>query len=733
MRSDERNQTPNPTRRQAPNQRWVCGRSSESIPCRLGPSGLGECGEPSVCIPEREDNEYRCSRPSVAGGLCSEGPLADGACGGTERSCRPRRSVSDQRRHLAMVSTVIAFAFCFVLLGETRPSAWISPGALADAHRFLEEDCAACHTAADGASALSAFGRSAGEIGQIDSDRCVACHDDLGIHRSNPHGLASAELQERREGGKAASDPSSEPLELRLVDLLFPRSTPQSLACATCHHEHRGREVDPTRLTDPQCQSCHRRRFHSFEVGHPDFEPSALARPPAIRFDHARHLKKHFVDEEFGRLMPDGAAPTSCTNCHEFDRSKRSSSLRRFDQMCASCHESTIVDQAFPGVPFFAVPDLATGYGTETDDNAIESIGQWPAARVDLPVPEIPPFMEMLLLGDPEYEEAVAVLGDSAFRRLSVLRREHPGAVAKYAWSIKRAIDDVVRNGEAALERRLGAESGRLASMRPSIVEAFVTLQRSWFPRLRAEMKARRAGRSLEHAAEDEPSGPSTERISSAEMAAGGGWHLKTSDRSIRYRPIGHADQVMKAWLDRCVAADGVKRVTTSRDRPLRRLWEVLGSPSASGHGSTRGPVASGRCMQCHTTEDGSQADHAVVNWRADPPAERIDRLTEFSHAPHLAGIRGESCSHCHRIDTTVERADPFSPGEPSERAGVHTGFRPITKATCVACHHADGVSDSCSVCHNYHAHRSVSPNAPLHPSTTDNANGKWPAGRSSE
>src|SRR3989344_1131706 len=71
---------------------------------------------------------------------------------------------------------------------------------------------------------------------------------------------------------------------------------PASLACATCHKEHRGTEHAITALTNAQCLSCHSQSFPSFSRGHPEFETYPFQRRARVFFDHGGHFAKHFVD-----------------------------------------------------------------------------------------------------------------------------------------------------------------------------------------------------------------------------------------------------------------------------------------------------------------------------------------------------------------------------------------------------------------------------------------------------
>lgn len=151
-----------------------------------------------------------------------------------------------------------------------------SSGRLSESHAILEKECAACHIPqANSYSAKAA------------DNACLACHDGP-LH----HAVAT-----------------------------------QTLECATCHTEHRGR-VNISAASNQSCAQCHRdlrlnggsSRFatsiESFEKGHPEF---AILRTTggvvpsdhgAIKLNHALHMKQI-------RRGPNGPlVQLDCSDCH---------------------------------------------------------------------------------------------------------------------------------------------------------------------------------------------------------------------------------------------------------------------------------------------------------------------------------------------------------------------------------------------------------------------------------
>lgn len=146
-----------------------------------------------------------------------------------------------------------------------------SSGRMSQAHAVLEKECAACHVRQSGS-----FSAKAGD------SACLSCHDGPVHHAANKN----------------------------------------SLACASCHIEHRGR-INITAASNQACAECHgsldavdgkshyANHVRSLEDGHPQF--AALEGPPdpgTIKLNHAIHLKPI-------RRGPNGPLVNlECGNCH---------------------------------------------------------------------------------------------------------------------------------------------------------------------------------------------------------------------------------------------------------------------------------------------------------------------------------------------------------------------------------------------------------------------------------
>jgi len=259
--------------------------------------------------------------------------------------------------------------------------------------------------------------------------------------------------------------------------------------------------------------------------------------------------------------------------------------------------------------------------------------------------------------------------------------------------------------------------------MKPSIVESVISMQRVWFPNLMSEVSTQRHGKPPAQSLQVN-SLETYRGISAAEHTSGGGWYLSKTDFSIRYRPQGHADRLIKSWIElqaRTVPNTDLKP-TGIRKQALAKMFQILESPTGSGTVATRGPVSSGRCLKCHTADDPTRNGQLKINWLAFRPTDDNKTLHKFTHAPHLKSRKSETCSSCHILDRNFTSVGTFYRPEfflrdSENRWAINTnpasahasGFSRITKANCVNCHNESAVRQSCLTCHNYHSCQSGS------------------------
>lgn len=636
---------------------------------------------------ERPTHRWVCGRLRD-GSDCGLGPSAGGRCSEAE-PCQPRRSLMRKRYLLTATCLGVSLAACVGMFGGASPSGMVSPGDVAEHHATIKHDCARCHTAAEpGVNWLSCVGDS--DVLQRDMQKCIECHHQHGF---TAHGLAVDDLRSLTQ--KARGDNSTRgdsPLLVNVASRLQDFSPEKNVACTACHHEHRGREFALTRMSNQQCQACHQRQFHSFTQGHPSFQDFPYEQRTRIYFDHARHLGKYFEADEFQRLMPDGQADKSCVSCHEMSSDGVMVLTVGYDKMCRSCHETEIVDEGFPGIPMIALRDLSNAKNGEGE---AAEIGEWPGVFADPPVKTIPAFMDRLL---------------------KINRARAAGSPPKpiqndedYAWQTKRLFQAILHE---FAELRLKRDPYFGEAVHASLVPATLQAQRSWFPNLSVELNARVANQGLPAvtAAAEKP-----EHV--MEIKHVRGWYVRESDRTIRYRPTGHADAVVKSLLD------SMSRHATAADSAASPLApefvDMMMSPTASGS-ATSPPVASGHCLKCHSLGEANSSESGIHWLGARLSGNK--RLTKFSHAPHVRSLHVEGCQSCHQLNDSplelnrVFQSNYFSKstdGGWTPNRDFHTntplssGFAAISAAKCGKCHNETGVGQSCLKCHNYHTRSS--------------------------
>lgn len=192
-------------------------------------------------------------------------------------------------------------------------------------------------------------------------------------------------------------------------------------------------------------------------------------------------------------------------------------------------------------------------------------------------------------------------------------------------------------------------------------------------------------------------------KVPAEEWMAGGGWYR--DEFALLYRPTGHADPFLRAWLDIAAAEPSDES---------NRLMAVFDSPRAPG-----------ACLKCHSV-DRPRSGTAVVNWlpAQDDPARRD--FVRFSHEPHFSLVAESGCQTCHAVvrpfagGSTNAFQDQYRAGDPHH--GVIAGFAPPTVATCAECHAPGRTGDTCTQCHAYHVGRFATPTVPTRMEVTGTA-----------
>jgi hypothetical protein len=528
------------------------------------------------------------------------------------------------------------------------------PGELASVHGPLAERCEACHPTGIESVKLPLHGLAATRAARAQSERCLDCH-------------APGDAAFAAHGRPAA--PASNRLDLAAARAAgVPGAREGAFDCATCHHEHRGAGARLARLDDARCQACHAERFGSFAVGHPGVSGYGRSRT-AIAFDHASHVERHFPASD--------APPAACTDCHVPDERREHLLVRPFEASCGACHADDVAGASRaggPGLPVLALP----GVDTLSLDDAGFGVGRWPADAA-LVETELPPIAALLLGGDAGAADELLDLEDEDVATIE--------SASRLVWAYKRLLAELAGGGHEALRGRIAAGLGREVTPGEAAEllmhlpgELLADALATWLPDLDQELARRTAGGRA--APSELGPGGDLERDPAREAwVSGGGWYRQEADWTLRYRPAGHADAFLRAWID-----------ATAGAAPGTAAARVFAELTSEG--------AVGACAKCHRTDAG---DGGPPRWEAGPvPAHG---LTRFSHAPHLVGLGEEGCLACHAVE-----AEPAGSDGP--------GLGAIDVASCASCHSARGASDGCLTCHRYHERTTPLslPRAPLPP-----------------
>lgn len=672
------------SRYERPNQKWVCGALADGRPCPRGPDAQGNCGATSECAPLRKGDRWFCTRAAAAGGPCADGPKPDGTCCHPGTACAPVRSVRARRALTTQLTVAFTFGALLFLLGSSGRWHFLSPGPLTSSHSMSEAVCADCHGKSFSSGAPSASVSGGIAHTNLDSHRCLNCHQ-LGPQPLTPHGLPPTEqavLTAKAEPSPSASRPAT----LALSAALFgnPGAPGRELACGTCHQEHRGKGHRLATLDNSQCQSCHQQQFKSFAAGHPDFTGYPYPRRTRIFFDHVSHLEKHFQDAQQRRH-----APEFCTSCHQPDAAGRGMLVKNFATTCAQCHAGQIQGEGradAPGIPVLRVPGLDARSLRERN----RAIGDWPEQAEG----RLTPFMQLLLASDATHTAAIAKLAKADWLDLLDAKPDELQAAETIAWAVKDLFFDLVTKGQAAWRERLQTTLGRelapaefarlVGQLPPDLLNA---AQAEWFPNLLTEVPAHRAGEKPAA----KPASPEPSRAAAAgakpilpeNWVTHGGWYRTRTDYTLLYRPAGHADPFLHAWLDLTAS------VPTNHPTPLPAVFKSLGAPQAPG-----------LCTKCHSSD--LRADQArMINWQPARSARNQHTFTKFSHGSHFSLLDQKGCLTCHQLNPTAEYQKAFENN--FSPAVFASNFAPLPKAVCAECHTPSRAGDTCLKCHEYH------------------------------
>jgi len=607
---------------------------------------------------ERPGCRFRCGRESQWQASCSHGPNPDGTCGGTTE-CAPFKNAQGRfecRRPAGAGGLCAEGPNSDGRCSHQHPPCAPKPalrelrGRLAMAAvglvvaaivtLLIAPNQAAGRRSERAWDPLSPGPLSAVHATATQEQGCVACH--AGHPTTRTEAMQQA-VMPAGLGGRCGSCHAFGGLHDQAHNAAFAdRHDLKPTNCVMCHTEHRGREASLVGIKDAQCQTCHKAKFDSFTMGHPAFsERFPHERRTAVQFDHAAHLNQHFKDARVS-----AKAPQSCTACHTVsDREQLAVQMVGFAQSCTTCHAAEIVSKP---LVVFRLPELT---GASINPKLAADLCGMPApAEGAAPEPvssESPTTISALLLGAPA---------------------DDPEA---YSQPVQEFVAALAKDGVAALAEKLDERAGEgagkrlLAGLSPEVVRQAAC---AWL-----------ANQEYEPPAESDL----------------GGWHAEALE--LRYTPSGHADPVMKAWIEAGIrvaasaSGEDAERATSMREHLISRQ---------------RGP---GRCTKCHAVTEQAAGDGAAalaVEWTDQPSAHPN---TVFSHGAHLNVLaKADACLTCHQLNEQADYAGSFKTVKAEPFA---SNFHPIKKETCLECHggavrpQAAGgqVRQDCLLCHTYH------------------------------
>ncbi|GBF26702.1 hypothetical protein MnTg02_01743 [bacterium MnTg02] len=172
-----------------------------------------------------------------------------------------------------------------------------------------------------------------------------------------------------------------------------------------------------------------------------------------------------------------------------------------------------------------------------------------------------------------------------------------------------------------------------------------------------------------------------TSGIDAETWAEFGGWYRQ--DFSILYKPTGHADGFLRAWLD--FTGRLFEKAETNLASPVFNLLTAKD--------------AQGQCTKCHSVDSGSGGSRKI-NWKPSSISTRASRFTSFAHEPHFGLLGEKGCLTCHDVSAAAGYQDTYKAHDPNIFV---SNFKPVEQKRCATCHGKNVAREDCLLCHKYH------------------------------
>ena len=211
------------------------------------------------------------------------------------------------------------------------------------------------------------------------------------------------------------------------------------------------------------------------------------------------------------------------------------------------------------------------------------------------------------------------------------------------------------------------------------------------------------------------PAPSQSDTVDTESWADYGGWYRQ--DYAIFYRPTGHKDRFIHAWL----------RLTGISPAKVGSM------PAAAVFDFLTGKDAQGVCTKCHSVDETS-AKGRHVNYSPVSIDDKKGRFTRFAHEPHLSVVettKGNAenggCLACHSLSiakTSDTAADSSASGVEAQKSvsaylksyeqgnpqTFTSNFASVKKEVCRSCHKPNMARQDCVLCHTYHVHGAMTP-----------------------
>lgn len=179
-----------------------------------------------------------------------------------------------------------------------------------------------------------------------------------------------------------------------------------------------------------------------------------------------------------------------------------------------------------------------------------------------------------------------------------------------------------------------------------------------------------------------------TVAIDAESWAEFGGWYRQ--EFAILYKPAGHADGFLRAWLD------FTGRLYGKADSNLASpVFDMLTAKDAQG-----------QCTKCHSVDAAKEGDRKI-KWAPSSIATRASRFTSFAHEPHFGLIGERGCLTCHDLSGAAGYQNTYKAHDPTVFV---SNFKLVQQNQCASCHKKNAARDDCLLCHKYHVNDVTTP-----------------------